>query len=123
MLIGPAYPKTRPVEITVALVMHPVGPRPSRIYWVRRVIVVTAGVAVLLGVIFLVAGRSKGSGATAGGLAAYTSGSAAPSLTGVLASDLESESPAAASATALSTIQPGNSASSGPVSATVTPAP
>ncbi len=66
--------------------MHPVGPLSPRVYWVRRVSVIVAAVAVLIAVIFVVANRSKGSPVKSLGLGgAVASGSATPSLTGVLA--------------------------------------
>ncbi len=67
--------------------MHPVGPRTPRIYWIRRVAVVVAAVAVLVGVIFVVAARSKGAAAGAANGSTSPSGSSTPTLTGVLASD------------------------------------
>ncbi len=84
--------------------MHPVGPRTPRIYWIRRVAVVVAAVAVLVGVIFVVAARSKGAAAGAANGSTSPSGSSTPTLTGVLASNSSVPSvallPASSAATA-----------------------
>lgn len=64
--------------------MHPVGPSSPTTYWIRRVLAVVLAVAVLVGVILYLAGRSSRSSAgTDPAPAAVTS--AAPTLTGVLA--------------------------------------
>ncbi len=64
--------------------MHPVGPSSPTTYWIRRVLAVVLAVAVLVGVILYLAGRSSRSSAGADPSAAAVT-SAAPTLTGVLA--------------------------------------
>jgi hypothetical protein len=44
----------RSANTTVALVMHPVGPRTSRVYWFRRVAVAVLAVLVVAGVVWFV---------------------------------------------------------------------
>ncbi len=55
-------------------VLHPVGPRPSRVYWLRRIVVVAVLIAVVAAVVMLVRLASSGSadGAATGARASTT---------------------------------------------------
>ncbi len=57
-------------------VLHPVGPRPSRVYWVRRIVVVAVLVAVVAAVVMLVrlaiGGSADGAVATTRAIASTT---------------------------------------------------
>ncbi len=99
---GRASRDSGPVEVTVGLVMHPVGPRPPAVYWVRRVIFIVVVIAVLVGVIFLVIGRTGAAKATDGGSGnGGVGGTVTPVLTGVLASpSVQGVAPPASSAPA-----------------------
>ncbi|WP_407341251.1 hypothetical protein [Pengzhenrongella phosphoraccumulans] len=62
-------------------VLHPVGPNPPRVYWVRRLVVVIALVVVLGGVtaaVWAVAFRGSGAAADVGGGAPAASGGSDP---------------------------------------------
>lgn len=65
--------------------MHPVGPHASQTYWIRRILVAVVAVALVAGVVWWALGRGSGSGPDA--LAATTSDTTTPQLTGVLATD------------------------------------
>lgn len=62
--------------------MHPVGPRSSGVYWVRRALLAAVVVVVLVGVVWWVVGRAAGPAAAP---TAATVSSTPPQLTGVLA--------------------------------------
>lgn len=78
--------------------MHPVGPLPPRVYWLRRVIILVVAVIVLLGLVYLVVGRQSTSGTTSGE-SSSSSSSVRPSMTGVLASTSASSSPSSSAST------------------------
>ena len=74
----------------MSTVLHPVGPNPPRVYWVRRLLVMVAIVVVVAGLIALVwavafrdgGGEATGTDAVAGAAAdqAATGGAAAPAV-------------------------------------------
>ena len=94
--------------------MHPVGPLNPKVYWIRRVAIVVVAVAVLIGLVWFLANRSsRSSGSQPTTPAAAVTGSAAPTLTGVLA---------ASSGPSKSTVPSASPSASGPaVSGSVTP--
>ncbi len=63
--------------------MRPVGPRSPQIYWLRRAIALAVAVVVLIGVVWFLLARNKGSG---GAVADTSPTSSSIQLTGVLAS-------------------------------------
>lgn len=71
--------------------MHPVGPLPPRVYWLRRVIILVLAVVVLLGLVYLISRRAS-SDTTSGATSSSSSTSVRPSMTGVLASTSRSSS-------------------------------
>src|SRR6476661_6299229 len=46
-------------ETTVARVMHPVGPSSQTTYWIRRTLVMVLAVALLIGIVWYLAGRTS----------------------------------------------------------------
>lgn len=73
--------------------MHPVGPHDAQTYWIRRTVVAVLAVALVAGVVWWALGRGSGSGPDT--LASTsTTGSTAPQLTGVLATDTATDSAA-----------------------------
>lgn len=77
--------------------MHPVGPLPPRVYWLRRVIILVLAVVVLLGLVYLVVGRRSASTAASGD-SSSSSSSVRPSMTGVLAATSSSKTSTTSSA-------------------------
>jgi hypothetical protein len=65
--------------------MHPVGPHAAQTYWIRRALVAVVAVALVAGVVWWALGR--GSGSDPDTLAAATTDTTTPQLTGVLATD------------------------------------
>jgi hypothetical protein len=75
-------------KVTVGAVMHPVGPRSSGTYWIRRMFVAVLAVAVVAGVVWFVVGRASGPGVDPAANSLTTTNSSR--MTGVLATDLSS---------------------------------
>jgi hypothetical protein len=72
--------------------LHPVGPHDAQTYWIRRAIVAIVAVALVVGVVWWALARTAGSGSGPDRLAATTTDTTTPQLTGVLATNPSSDS-------------------------------
>ncbi len=102
-------PESRSPNTTVSLVMHPVGPRTSRVYWFRRVTVGVLALVVVVGVVWFVVRKADGTKINTAAETSPPSGS----MTGVLATS--SQPPDTSHATTASQTTSSNAATSKPV--------
>lgn len=86
--------------------LHPVGPHDAQTYWIRRAIVAVVAVALVVGVVWWALARTAGSGSGPDSLAATTTETTTPQLTGVLATNPPSDSTTDASESEMQFVEP-----------------
>ena len=57
-------PGSTTCNVTVEIVMHPVGPLDPKVYWLRRVVVIGVAVLLLVGLVWFVVAKARSSAAS-----------------------------------------------------------